>query len=202
MKRPTRRRNGSGSRGGRPRGDRESSPRTNRWTLQSSRGVQIPWGCIWHEFGTHSLAMRFHVHDLAIECIRSLREPVQRIRLHDPNLADQLRRAASSMVLNIAEGRWRTGKDKTNRFRIAAGSASEFHACLELAEAWGLVSAALVAKPLEQIDRLLAMTWRLLNPRNPPRPPPTSPSSSSRRPSDCHSASRPEPEPNSDTDLD
>ena len=106
------------------------------------------------------------------------------------------------MVLNIAEGRWRTGKDKTNRFRIAAGSASELHACLELAEAWGLVSAALVAKPLEQIDRLLAMTWRLLNPRNPPRPPPTSPSSSSRHPSDCHSASRPDPEPNSDTDLD
>jgi four helix bundle protein len=100
--------------------------------------------------------MGFDVQDLALECIRLLRVPLERIRLHDPALADQLRRAASSVALNIAEGRWRTGKDKTNRFRIAAGSASEARACLQICEAWGLVSAELVSKPLEVIDRLLA----------------------------------------------
>jgi four helix bundle protein len=112
--------------------------------------------------------MRFVLYDVGVECVRSLREPVERVRLHDPNLADQLRRAASSMVLNIAEGRWRAGKDRSNRFRIAAGSASEVQACLELAHAWGLLPTDVLSKPLEMTDRVLAMTWRVLNPRTQP----------------------------------
>src|SRR5690349_9426967 len=110
--------------------------------------------------------MRFEVQDVAVECVRVLRGMTDRLRLRDADLADQLRRAANSMALNIAEGRWRTGKDKSNRFRVAAGSANEVRACLNVAEAWGMLSAEETREPIALIDRLLAMLWRLLHPRN------------------------------------
>ena len=48
-------------------------------------------------------------------------------------LKDQLRRAASSIVLNIAEGsgKW-SKKDKTNFYRISQASANECLAALDL----------------------------------------------------------------------
>ena len=81
----------------------------------------------------------------------------------DRSLADQLRRAASSVVLNIAEGNRRTGKDRLHFFRIAAGSAAEARAALEVARAWGMVGAAPVAEA--ELDRVLAMLWRLTHRR-------------------------------------
>lgn len=47
-------------------------------------------------------------------------------------LRDQLLRAADSVVLNIAEGRTRGGPSGRNHYRIAAGSAAEACAALDL----------------------------------------------------------------------
>ncbi len=48
------------------------------------------------------------------------------------HIRDQLQRAADSVVLNIAEGRARGGDAGRNHFRIAAGSAAEACAALDL----------------------------------------------------------------------
>jgi four helix bundle protein len=48
----------------------------------------------------------FQVHELSLEAIRELRPLVERIRSFERDLADQLVRAASSVVLNIAEGNY------------------------------------------------------------------------------------------------
>ena len=55
-------------------------------------------------------------------------------------LKDQLRRAASSIVLNIAEGsgKW-AKKDKVNFYRIARASAFECVGALDLVSAYQLV---------------------------------------------------------------
>ena len=82
---------------------------------------------------------------------------MQVIFLHDPDLADQLRRAASSMVLNIGEGSRRQGRDRMNRYRIAAGSAAETRDALAVARAWGYVDS--IEAPLEALDRVLAILW-------------------------------------------
>ena len=77
----------------------------------------------------------------------------------DAGLADQIRRAANSMVLNIAEADGRSGRDRKNRFRIARGSALEVRAGLKLAVAWGYSPRPGEAEAL--LDRLAAMLWRL-----------------------------------------
>jgi four helix bundle protein len=51
--------------------------------------------------GTREMA--FQVEELAIELIEALQPLVSRIRARDRALADQLTRAASSVVLNIGE---------------------------------------------------------------------------------------------------
>ena len=83
------------------------------------------------------------------------------VNARDPDLARQLRRAASSVPLNLREGRRRSGKDRAHHFRIAAGSADEVVACLQVAQAWGYAAPELVGPALATCDRILAMTWRL-----------------------------------------
>ena len=55
---------------------------------------------------------RFEVYEMALQMVHSLRPAVERIRLHDRDLALQLKRAGSSVPGNIAEGSRRAGQDR------------------------------------------------------------------------------------------
>ena len=105
----------------------------------------------------------FHVYGAALGVVAGLRPVLDGLMKSDRALADQLRRAASSVVLNIAEGNRRAGKDRLQFFRIAAGSAAEVRAVLDVARAWGMVGAAPAAEA--ELDRVLAMLWKLTHPR-------------------------------------
>ena len=85
------------------------------------------------------------------------------IRAHDPDLADQVRRAATSVVLNTAEGVG--GRDRAARYRIATGECHELTAGLELAAALGHVPADATAPALRLADRVRALLYRLQHPR-------------------------------------
>ena len=61
----------------------------------------------------------FKAYERSIELIRELKPLVQRLGKQDPDLAKQLRKAASSVALNLAEGNRRGGKDKPYHFRVA-----------------------------------------------------------------------------------
>ena len=54
----------------------------------------------------------FHVYGAALGLVSALRPVLGELAKSDRNLADQLRRAASSVVLNIAEGNRRAGRDR------------------------------------------------------------------------------------------
>ena len=98
---------------------------------------------------------RFIVLDLSIEIVRLLRQPVARVQSHNPGLASQIRRAATSIALNVS------GADRRQRFRIAAGSADETRTGLELALAWGYLREGEIEKPSVVIDRVLGMLYSL-----------------------------------------
>ena len=107
---------------------------------------------------------RFEAFEVAVELIAELRGVVALIVQHDRDLADQIKRAASSIPLNLAEGSRRVGRDRGHCFRIASGSAAEVRAALAVAQAWGYVDAEAGAKATALLDRVLAMLWRLTHP--------------------------------------
>ena len=105
----------------------------------------------------------FEALNLSHEVIRALvaGKVVERIRQGSPALAEQLTDAASSVPANLGEGRRRVGRDRIQRFRIADGSAYETKVHLHTALAWGWIGEQELARALELVDRLCAMTWRL-----------------------------------------
>jgi four helix bundle protein len=76
-------------------------------------------------------------YDVALDLIRALRPVVVQLRKHSRDAADQVERAASSIVLNLAEGDRRRGRDPGRFFDMAHGSAGEIRGALDLADAWG-----------------------------------------------------------------
>jgi len=105
--------------------------------------------------------MAFLAYEVSIELIRELKPSVAVLRRHDRKLTDQLLRAASSVALNVAEGNRRRGRDRKHHFRIAAGSADEVKAVLDVSRAWDYLSANDVAGPLRLVDRLQRLLWGL-----------------------------------------
>ena len=105
--------------------------------------------------------MTFIAFDVSLEMIRRLRTLLDLIQTRDGSLANQLRRAAASVPLNLSEGRRRRGKDRLHFYRIAAGSADETRACLLVADAWGYIKPGDADEVLGFLDRICGMTWRL-----------------------------------------
>src|SRR5262245_21810157 len=98
---------------------------------------------------------------LTLDLIRCLRPLVERLRATSPDLADQLRRAATSVGLNLAEGTRRSGADKRRAYRIAAAEAQEVKAALELAAAWGALDDADLDGARTLADRVGRVTFAL-----------------------------------------
>ena len=104
---------------------------------------------------------RFLVLEMTIEAIELLAPVVERIRRHDRDLGDQLRRALTSVALNAAEGNRSQGGNRVARFSTAAGSNAESRAALRVAVAWGYVGAHEIAAGETLLDRVAAMLHRL-----------------------------------------
>jgi four helix bundle protein len=109
--------------------------------------------------------MALVVYDVALEMIAGIKPLVDRVARHDRALADQLRRSAQSVVLNIAEGSSSRGRNELARFCDAAGSARETRAALQVALAWGYTDGNLTRKADAQLDRIGGMLWGLTRQR-------------------------------------
>ena len=104
--------------------------------------------------------MALRILDTAIEVVRSMRTTVNVVAQHDADLARQLRRALTSIPLNIAEGEGRKNGHGRQRFETAMASANEVHACLRTADALGYVEVD--DAMLDALDKI-ARTLRLLS---------------------------------------
>ena len=101
------------------------------------------------------------IYDDMIEAVRTMRGMLVAIEKRDPDLARQLRRAASSVVLNVAEGSGSFRRMRTARYRTALGSARETLACLRVAEAFGYVDGMSQAL-LDRMNRVIGTLVRAL----------------------------------------
>lgn len=75
---------------------------------------------------------KLDVYRLAVQVARWVR--TTRFPRGDADLKDQARRAAQSVVLNVAEGCHSLGGNRGKHFRIARGSAAEVCAVLDLVD--------------------------------------------------------------------
>jgi len=100
------------------------------------------------------------IYDVTLEMIDGVAEVALAIDKCDPDLARQLRRAASSVPLNVAEGAYSQGRNANARFYTAMGSASEVMACLDIAE--HMRYAAVDPKLRDTVDRILATMRKLI----------------------------------------
>jgi four helix bundle protein len=96
-----------------------------------------------------------------LDVLRKVAAVEGRIRKHDPDLARQLRRAASSIALNCAEASGSQGGNVRARFRNALGSTYETRACLDVAEVFGY--AEVDAQLRDDLDRIGATLYRLIS---------------------------------------
>ena len=110
---------------------------------------------------TKQSPVTFEAYDRSLQLLSSLVPVYKTLRTQDPDLLKQLRRAAQSVQLNIAEANGRIGKDRRYLFRVAYASAGEVMAALKGAVASEDLAPEMVAKPLELGDRVRAMTYRL-----------------------------------------
>ena len=104
---------------------------------------------------------RFQVLEVAILAVQTLRPVVARIRQCDRDLGEQIRRALSSVALNIGEANRSEGGNRLSRFSTAAGSNAEVRAALRVAVAWGYVSGTEVEAGEQLLDRIAAMLYKL-----------------------------------------
>jgi four helix bundle protein len=99
------------------------------------------------------------VYDDAVAMLKVLKPVIEEIAKRDADLAKQLRRCSSSVVLNIAEGGYARKGNKVALFAVALGSAKETVACLDVADAFGYVAIddALRAR----LDSICAVLFKL-----------------------------------------
>ena len=104
--------------------------------------------------------MALRIYRDALQLVREMRETVTKIAQQDADLGKQLRRALTSVPLNIAEGEWQRNGNARARFGTAMGSANEVRAILETADAMGYVAAD--AKHVDALDRIARTLHKLV----------------------------------------
>jgi len=77
------------------------------------------------------------IYDVMLGVLQQLRPIVAAIAAHDADLARQLRRASTSVLLNLAEGSGSRAGTRRQRYHDALGSTQETAACLDAANALG-----------------------------------------------------------------
>ena len=98
-----------------------------------------------------------------MQTIAAMRPLLDRVERRGRALADQLRRAASSVALNLAEGDGVAGGNRTLRRRTALGSLYEVRSGLEVAVALGYLAKADAATAEHLAWRVGGMLYRLVN---------------------------------------
>jgi four helix bundle protein len=105
-----------------------------------------------------------NVYARSLDFLRLVTPLADRCPTQHKELADQLRRAALSIPLNIAEGNGKTGKDGRRYYQIARGSVMECGAIVDAATIFGLVTAEEQKDAAQLLDEMVAMLTRMTRP--------------------------------------
>jgi len=101
-------------------------------------------------------------YEYALDAARKVPALIRRWPAGYGYLEDQLKRAASSVVLNIAEGNYRQSfKERARFFVIARASAGEVSSILDIAYAYGLIADEEYGSLQDILLRVVKMLYHL-----------------------------------------
>jgi four helix bundle protein len=100
------------------------------------------------------------IYPVILTTISDLKPALRCIERCDRDLGRQMRRAAASIALNVAEGMYSRGKNREARYHTALGSARETMACLEVAAALGYPGQP-NATTMKSLNRIVGTLVRL-----------------------------------------
>jgi four helix bundle protein len=100
------------------------------------------------------------IYETSLGMLVRLRVVIAIIERRDSDLARQLRRAAASVSLNIAEGSYARGRNRQSLYAVALGSAKETRACIDVAMSLGYVD-AFDAEISGDLHSICAVLYRL-----------------------------------------
>jgi len=103
-----------------------------------------------------------NIYPFILETLAVIRPIAAQISKCDADLARQLRRASCSIALNVAEGTYSRGKNRSCRYQSALGSARESLACLEVALAMGSIR-DLPSNIEPRFDRIIGTLMKLVH---------------------------------------
>ena len=103
--------------------------------------------------------LRIQLLDDAVRIVELVRPTIEIVARHDRDLASQLRRALSSIALNVAEGFGTKAGNRRLRFDTARGSLYEAVAGIRIAAAWGHIGVENSSAALAALDRLGALLY-------------------------------------------
>jgi four helix bundle protein len=106
-----------------------------------------------------------YVHTLALQAATRVIPLVEGLPPRLKELDDQTVRAVMRVPAALSEGAGRKGRDRLHLFRIAYSSCKETSSLIELLIAVKAIDANAGREALAVLDRVQAMTWRLMNPR-------------------------------------
>ncbi len=101
------------------------------------------------------------IYAVVLEVVRGLRPVIEAVERKDADLGRQMRRAASSVALNVSEGMYSRGKSQGARYHTAMGSMRETLSCIEVGMALGYVEDVGVGLRA-RIDHVLGTLFKLV----------------------------------------
>ncbi len=95
----------------------------------------------------------------SVVMVREVYEVARVVERSDGDLARQMRRASSSVALNLSEGCYSRKGNRLARWQDAMGSANETRSALQLAAAVGFIEPS--SSLLDLLDKIVATLWKL-----------------------------------------
>ena len=94
------------------------------------------------------------IYDVMLQLVRDVQPMIGLLERRDGDLARQCRRALASGPLNVAEGSYSRGGNRTARYHTAAGSMREALSCFEVGAALGYLP-EVDARIRDRFDKVL-----------------------------------------------
>ncbi len=101
-----------------------------------------------------------NIYYFILDTLEELQPISAEIGRHDSDLARQMRRAMTSIVLNVAEGSDSRGRNKQARYHTALGSTKETIACLDVGRVLRYIDPP-SAGLCDRLDRIAATLAKL-----------------------------------------